>query len=298
MAKRTCPELFVGVTSWNSECFLPICLESLRNTTENISLDLVVLDNYSSDRSREIAATRGARVITRRCNQGDALNILATLSKARYTLLIHSDVVFLNRNWFRLVSTLFDLGTALVSPNDIGCGPMSRPFGQGKPESSFMFFQTEAMRSLREISIRRRRFWPIVTRRVNFYGNHVTHALPETLLAKKLNWKMMNVHASDRTQDPIYVPEFKPAVWSDELAYLRYGLGNFYSIEGQITHYHNWYDRVPKNVDPASTEGTSNSGGFPLAYVSAYTKAFVRDYMCGEVHLPSNVSEAREPRLL
>ena len=42
----------------------------------------------------------------------------------------------------------------------------------------------------------------------------------------------------------ILLPKGRPQYGVREFSYLRYGLGKFYGIEGKITHYHNWYDRV------------------------------------------------------
>ena len=48
-------DLFVGVTTWNSELFLPHCLESIRRTTGGLKMQIGVADNRSTDRSVEIA---------------------------------------------------------------------------------------------------------------------------------------------------------------------------------------------------------------------------------------------------
>jgi glycosyltransferase involved in cell wall biosynthesis len=70
------PELFVGITSWNSELFLPHCLEALQATTAGLDTRVCVLDNGSTDRSVAIARERGADVLERHCSQPDALNTL------------------------------------------------------------------------------------------------------------------------------------------------------------------------------------------------------------------------------
>lgn len=73
----------------------------------------------------------------------------------------------------------------------------------------------------------------------------------------------MDVHTSTREPEPVYVPNFKPKYWGETLSYLRYGLGNFYSLNGHITHYHNWFDRVglgSEQFDPASKETVPPEG--------------------------------------
>ncbi len=293
-------ELFVGITSWNSEQFLPACLSSLRANTRDVSVRVVVFDNTSNDRSVAIAREHGASVVIGQCSQADALNSLVTMSKSKYTLLIHADVVMLSNLWFQKCSESITSRCGLVSPEDIGCGPWTRPFGKNKPESSFMFFDTSALRSsriLRKRNVVGRFGWR--TWMVDFYGEHVTHNLPERFAATGLTWRSMRVHTSEERVEPYYVPPFSPRVWTEELGRLRYGLGNFYSIDGVVTHYHNWYDRCDRNVAWDSTATTGRDGaGFPRAFVRSYTERFLSDFSLSQVQLPSDLIIAREPKAL
>ncbi len=195
-------------------------------------------------------------------------------SRSAFTLLLHSDVVLLSNRWFEVCGKI-DAKTALVSPEDIGCGPYSRPFGRGMPESSFLFFDAS---QVRRVKVWRRNYWnriPYPRLQFDFYGEHITHNLPRRLHAQGLGWQPMLVHLSDTVGLPIYEPPFRPRIWTEELGHLRYGLGNFYSLDGTITHYHNWYDRMDKDIDPASTETTGKSGdGFPKAYTPAVHRGF------------------------
>jgi glycosyltransferase involved in cell wall biosynthesis len=86
---------FVGVTTWNSEIFLEHCLRSILRTTDGLRVHVGVVDNFSSDRSLDIAHNMGAEVRVERCSQAIALNRLLSMSNARHTLLIHSDVILL-----------------------------------------------------------------------------------------------------------------------------------------------------------------------------------------------------------
>jgi glycosyltransferase involved in cell wall biosynthesis len=278
--------LFVGITTWNSELLLPLCLDSLRRTAPHA--EVVVLDNESTDETRAIARSFGASVIARRCSQADALNALAALSNRPYTLLVHSDVVFMAPNWTDIVLASFGSDTALVSPEDIGCGPYTRPWGKDMPESSFMCFAT---RHLRRLEVRRwfRRFRvPWYRKGVDFYGDHVTYNLPRRLADSGLVWVPMSVHVSEHLDEPCYVPDRPLEHWSPQMGHLRYGLGNFYSLNGTVTHYHNWYDRKvarTRHVDPRETLEV-NGSGVPVAYLKAYTDAFIADYWRGEVRIP------------
>ena len=291
------PDLFVGVTSWNSALFLPLCLRSVNKMTTGVAKRVVVLDNASTDRSVDIAKSEGCEVIVKVCNQPEALNKLISLSDARFTLLLHADVVLLYDGWFDLCRSRIERNRILVSPEDIGCGPLSRPFGIGKPESSFLFFLTEEIRTTRFWRWRRRfAGLPVPESRVDFYGPHITHNLPERLTRAGFDWFPMDVHYSDTLDQPIYVPPFKPPVWSEELGSLRYGLGNFYSIDGHITHYHNWYDRLDKSTEIDSRSTTNGpKDGFPSMYIRTYTESFIRDYKDGNVVVPDPIRSDRKP---
>ena len=76
-------ELFVGVTTWDSEQFLEHCLRSVRKTTQGLRIRIGVVDNFSTDRSVAIARDVGAEVRTERCSQAIALNRLLSMSMAR-----------------------------------------------------------------------------------------------------------------------------------------------------------------------------------------------------------------------
>ena len=141
--------LFVGITSWNSELLLGHCLDAVERTTNPDLTRIVVLDNESVDSPRAIAESRGVEVVTRSCTQPQALNHLFDLSHSNYTLLIHSDVILLSPKWLDLCEAYLTGNVAMVSPEDIGCGPYTRPWGKGMPESSFMLFRTDRARSAR-----------------------------------------------------------------------------------------------------------------------------------------------------
>jgi glycosyltransferase involved in cell wall biosynthesis len=287
-------ELFVGVTTWNSEQFLEACLRAVRKTTEGIDVQLGVADNVSTDRSVAIAHDMGAQVHVERCSQSIALNRLLAMSRAKHTLLIHSDVVLLSPAWYRTCAARLTGDVALVSPEDIGCGPMTRPYGAGMPESCFMLFDTAKARECRTWTwVRRARLpWPWL--RLDLENYYVTHDLPRTLARRGYTWQPMRVLASPAEREPVYQPPFTPEYWSDTLAHLRYGMGNFYSLDGVVTHYHNWFDRVPKDLPIDSRETTDGNGrGLPSAYLSMTTRRFLADLEAGTLVLPA--ADAPQP---
>lgn len=299
MAKTS--EVFIGITTFNSELFLECCLKSIINKTAGISRQIVVRDNFSKDRSVDIAKDLGARVLESALSHSETCNLFLSLSSSPYTLIMHSDTIILSEKWFSLCRTKIKDNVALVSPQDIGCGPYTRPFGIGMPESSFLFFDTEKMRRTKKVLKFKRRFGlPLPCLSLDFYCTHVTHNIPSRLKEAGLSWFPMEVHTSNKVSEPIYIPDFKPNVWSDELSYLQYGLGNFYSIDGVITHYHNWYERCIGEGKASNRQKTTetNDGGFPLGYIKAGTDAFLRDYTSGRLSLPPAVPNSRRPKAL
>jgi glycosyltransferase involved in cell wall biosynthesis len=291
------PDLYVGITSWNSALFLPHCLDSLRRTTGSARLHICVLDNDSSDASAAIARDHGAEVLVRRCTQPEALQELVRRSQGAYTLLLHADVILLAPDWLQRCTAKLSGNTVLISPEDIGCGPLTRPFGAGMPESSFLLFTTEGLRRSRRLIWKRRRRIPVPRREFDFSGGHVTHNIPTRLAERGFNWHPMNVYASNAEPEAFFTPGPDATLWSEELGHLRYGLGNFYGVDGQITHYHNWYDRVitTKSGSAGAPSPQRPRREFPPAFINAYSQRFLADYQAGRVDLPRDLSSRRVP---
>ena len=292
----TAPEVTIGITAWNSAPFLRACLASIRMTVGDRART-IVLDNLSTDGSEAVAKDAGAQVVRRRCSQADALNHLFSLSHSPYTLLIHADVVMLNPGWLDICLRRFDDQVALVSPEDVGCGPHTRFWGAGMPESSFLLFDTRKARASRSW-LRKQRFkikWPY--RALDFTGDHVTYNLRSMLERRGNSVALMSVHASSADLQPPFTLAIEPKYWRDGFERLRYGLGNFYSLDGEITHYHNWYDRAGAagGVDVGSTAQYPAEGGFPLGWLQACSRRFLDDWRAGAVRRP--LVGASEPAL-
>jgi hypothetical protein len=211
---------------------------------------------------------------------------------------MHPDVILLHKNWFELCRRQLIDPITLISPEDIGCGPLTRPFGLGKPESSFMLFDTRRLKLLRRMVWRKLWRFPFPERVVDFYGEHITHNLPERLRARGLSWFRMSVHCSDRVEQPIFEPEKDLPGWSEELSHLRYGLGNFYSVSDIVTHYHNWYDRISARLDSSSCGDRARKDFFPTEYIRSYTLRFLKDLEAGQIVIPSVRHQGRMPAAL
>ncbi|MEZ5855406.1 MAG: hypothetical protein R3D67_11965 [Hyphomicrobiaceae bacterium] len=167
------------------------------------------------------------------------------------------------------------------------------------PESSFLFFDTEKARRARRI-FWRQRFkikWPY--RAFDFTGAHITYNIPEALADRGYRWLPMQVYPSRREAEPVYTPRYQPKFWGDHFSHLRYGLGNFYSLDGHLTHYHNWYDRVglgSGDFDPDSTESVPPEGGIPKAWLQVCSRRFLNDLAAGSVVVPSLQQEGQRSR--
>jgi glycosyltransferase involved in cell wall biosynthesis len=178
-------DLFVGVTTWNSELFLEHCLRSIQATTDGARVRVGVVDNLSSDRSAQIAADMGADVRVERCSQAIALNRLLSMSSARHTLLLHSDAILVSSRWYDICARRLVGNCALVSPEDIGCGPLTRPYGAGMPESCFLLFDTDKARRARTWAWTRRCGIPWPRLHLDLDDYYVTHDLPRTLRRRR-----------------------------------------------------------------------------------------------------------------
>jgi glycosyltransferase involved in cell wall biosynthesis len=286
------PQLFIGIATWNSARFLEPCLAQIEATCSSIKYEVGIVDNGSSDGTVSLARSHGCKVEIRESLFPDALNRLVSWSRAPFTLFMHSDTMLLNPDWFRICSAKLVGPNALISPQDIGCGPFTRPWGKGMPESSFMLFRTGDLLRMRNIRWVRRFRLRLPQRVVNFYSNHATHFLPDELQRRGLSWLPMKVHTSRHVGESLYMPDPDVKCWAPELAHLEYGLGNFYSVDDVFTHYHNWYERL---LDNEQSRRQPDQSGIPLDYVGQRSRHFLDDLRRGDVKLPDVSAPEREP---
>ena len=280
------PELRIGITCRNDRDALELCLGSIARTTADTELEVIVVDHESRDGSADLAAGASARVLVRPWNQTESINYLVGSSRAKYTLLLHSDVVLLEDGWFPHLVRRLEGNVALVSPDDSGVGAhMRKAYGSGHPESSFMLWRTALVRTIRRVHPsefpRRARVRLPLMRTLDLYNLHLTHQLASDLARQGLSWTAMTVLPSPRTTGWYHHAVPEGACWDPEWATLEYGFGNFYALEGRITHYHQWLTRFSDHdLD------LLNDDGFPIRFLTEAAARFRADYLSGSVKIP------------
>ena len=86
------PLVSVVIPTKNSEVTIERCLRSIRKQTyENI--EIIVIDNYSKDSTREIAEKFGARIYLKGPERASQVNFGMTKAKGRYVYKVDSDFV-------------------------------------------------------------------------------------------------------------------------------------------------------------------------------------------------------------
>ena len=85
------PLVSIIIPTYNSERTLPLCLESIKRQTYR-SIEVIIVDNFSADRTVEIAERYGARIIQVRGERALAKNIGLKHARGKYVLFIDSDM--------------------------------------------------------------------------------------------------------------------------------------------------------------------------------------------------------------
>jgi len=85
------PLVSVVVPTFNSERFLERCLRSVRGQTY-LNVEVIVVDNYSRDKTREIAKKYADRVVLCRAGRSKARNVGANLARGEFIFSVDSDM--------------------------------------------------------------------------------------------------------------------------------------------------------------------------------------------------------------
>ena len=85
------PLVSVIIPTYNSEKTLRLCLESIKRQTYK-NIEVIVVDNFSIDRTVDIAKSYGAKIVQERAERSKAKNVGLRLAKGQYVLFIDSDM--------------------------------------------------------------------------------------------------------------------------------------------------------------------------------------------------------------
>jgi len=85
------PLVSIVIPTYNSEKTLPLTLESIRRQTYR-NIEVIVVDNYSTNKTVEIAKHYGAKVIQVHGERAKAKNVGLKYAKGKYVLFIDSDM--------------------------------------------------------------------------------------------------------------------------------------------------------------------------------------------------------------
>ena len=121
------PDISVIIVSWNAKHYLLDCLKSLNSSGPEKSIEIIVVDNASTDGSPEAVERDfpGAQLVRNRTNRGFAAanNIGIEQSNGRYVCLINSDIKVLGNCLERLCdymdskSSIGMLGPRILNPD-------------------------------------------------------------------------------------------------------------------------------------------------------------------------------------
>lgn len=92
-------DLSISTVNWNTRDILRECLKSIYDTVHNLDFEVTIVDNGSSDGSKEMVENEFSRVklIINNANRGDSVgnNQAIKISKGEFILLLNSDTVVL-----------------------------------------------------------------------------------------------------------------------------------------------------------------------------------------------------------
>jgi len=94
------------IPTYNNENFIEECIKSLLNQTRKFD-EIIVVDNFSSDRTAEIARGLGVKVYQVKSNRSEARNIGAKKANADIIAVIESDSVY-DEHWVEEVLKGFE----------------------------------------------------------------------------------------------------------------------------------------------------------------------------------------------
>lgn len=140
-------DVSVVIVSWNVRDLLRGCVQSILSTQDDLSVQIIVIDNASDDRSAEVVRDEFPHVdlISSQVNLGfsRANNLGLKLARGQYVFFLNPDTILLERALVRMVGFLddhddFDLvGPRLLSPD----GSIQWVCARRPPSATLLLFQ-------------------------------------------------------------------------------------------------------------------------------------------------------------
>jgi GT2 family glycosyltransferase len=95
--KSGIPDLSISIINWNTQDLLANCLESVEQTKDGLDVEIIVVDNASTDGSQEMVQARfpAVKLVENQDNLGFARanNQALEQSRGRYVMLLNSDTL-------------------------------------------------------------------------------------------------------------------------------------------------------------------------------------------------------------
>jgi len=145
MSKNPVP-LSVVVISYNGENFIEDCLESINKTSNNTEVEIILVDNNSSDRTVSIIKEKfeHVRLIENKKNLGftEALNIGIKNSSGRIILILNQDTIIVDKAVERMAKRLQeDDKIGCLGPKFIGFDGKLQKSARAFPKYRDLFFE-------------------------------------------------------------------------------------------------------------------------------------------------------------
>jgi len=143
-------DLSIVIVSWNTKSLLINCLESIAQQTGSFKVEVVVVDNASSDGSPEKAASQfpDVKLVVNKDNLGFARanNIGIEQTSGRYIALVNSDVVLLPECIEKLIGFMDQHpGVGVVGPRILNSDGIVQPSSRKFPTFLSCVFRTFAL---------------------------------------------------------------------------------------------------------------------------------------------------------
>lgn len=104
----------IVIPAFNEENYLPRCLESLKKQDYQGTFEIIVVDNNSTDRTKEIAASHGAKVVSE-LRKGVCFARQRGTEAATGEIIISTDADCLfSRNWLSEINKAFELDQNII----------------------------------------------------------------------------------------------------------------------------------------------------------------------------------------